>query len=221
MICEGFHVRITRLAYEKIQAYIDLCPLEISGFGVTEIQPDGILIKDAFLIDQIVSGATTEMNTDAVFNAVMAAASKGEDTSTWGCWFHSHVNFGASFSGVDISTMEKMKGDTPLISLVMNKRHEYSLWVDLYTPFRLTMKDLTLEIESTPIPGIREDAKEEIQEKVRQIKHSPVVQPTFRRNGHSRGDSDSYLVGSEEDPDMPPEMFRIMRKPRLLGGHEE
>lgn len=216
MICEGFHVRITREAYEKIQAYIDLCPLEISGFGVTEVQSDGILIKDAFLINQVVTAATTEMNTDAVFQAVMDAAATGQDTSSWGCWFHSHVNFAANFSGTDISTMEKLKADTPLISLVMNKSHQYSLWVDIYQPFRLTMKDLSLEVVYPQVPGLREDAKEEIQQKVRQLKASPIVNPL-----PFRGRREPYLVGSEDDPDMPSDMFRIMRRPRLLGGEAE
>lgn len=176
MEIDGFHVRITREAHEKMKAYIALCPMEVSGFGKTVIQPDGILIEEVFLIKQEVTGATTEMDPQAVYQAVMDAAMEGEDTSTWGLWWHSHVNFAAFFSGQDMATIEALKADTPLVSIVSNKKGEYFVQVDMYKPFRLSLSEVPLEVVYPPSEEIRLAAQIELNQKVRMVKPPVVLQ---------------------------------------------
>lgn len=166
MQCQGFHVRITADAFRKIRGYIKLCPTEVSGFGKVKTEADGLLITDVFLIPQKVSSVTTELDPQALYDAVNAASQQGEDTSEWGLWFHSHVNMVARMSSVDTDTIDLLGSSTPLISLVMNKSGEYECRVDFYEPFRMTLRDVKVEVVYEPDDSLMEECKKELQENV-------------------------------------------------------
>jgi proteasome lid subunit RPN8/RPN11 len=168
MRCKDFHIKIDREVYEKMLAYVDECPTEISGFGTIEMQPNGIRVTDAFLIDQEVTSASTDMDTEAIYAAVNEATLKGEDTSTWGCWWHSHANMQVFFSQTDLKTIDILRSSTPLVSIVFNKRREYSCQVNLYEPLELCLTEVPLEIVYTASEKIKEEARKEIETKVHQ-----------------------------------------------------
>lgn len=166
MECEGLKVKVTAETYKRMRAYVKLCTQEISGFGIVNLTEEGFLITDAFLIKQKVTGASTEMDPQALFDAVQDEAALGKDTSAWGCWFHSHVDMDAFMSARDLRTIEMLSAETPLISIVMNKRGEYECRVDFYKPFRMTVTGVELEVVNEPTDAMVEECRKEMEEKV-------------------------------------------------------
>lgn len=186
MECKGFHVRITRDAFEKVRGFVNLCPTEVGGIMKGKLQEDGILLYDPFLFEQVVTSVTTELDTDSVFKAVMSAAESGQDTTDWMSWFHSHVNMTARFSGKDVDTIRLLAAETPLVSIVMNKSGEYECRVDFYKPFRMVLHDVELEIVYEPNEELIASVKKELADKVKTTRLSGLAHRV--RNGGGEGD---------------------------------
>lgn len=166
------NVVISRDNLNKIYAYADQCPQEISGFGRVVISGNSLRVTEVFIIDQEVTPAHTELTPDALYNAIQKEAALGKDTSDWMLWWHSHANFDAFLSSDDLSTIESLASSSPLVSMVVNKNHNTYLRVDIYQPLRLVVTDVVLEIVDEPNQQMISEVKDEIAAKVALSKNS-------------------------------------------------
>jgi hypothetical protein len=139
-------ISITSEVYRKINAFADLCDNEISALGSVNIVDNTIVIDDIFLFEQVVTASSTDLSTKDISEFLCDYINKGKDPSTLKFWWHSHVNMGVFWSATDNSTIDRFSSDW-MISMVSNKRNEFKLRVDMFSPFRMYMDDLPLNID--------------------------------------------------------------------------
>ena len=149
----------------KLQAYIDGCKLEISGLGYVSVLSNGDLhVTDVHLLEQECTGGTTELDMAAVGNYMMEHADRMQDIHLW---WHSHVNMTVFWSQTDHDNISDLKGMGWLLSIVGNKKGEWKARLDVYTPFRITLDDLPIQIYEPVAGELHADCRAEIEAKVR------------------------------------------------------
>ncbi|HVX24569.1 MAG TPA: hypothetical protein VG992_04505 [Candidatus Saccharimonadales bacterium] len=160
-------VQIPATVWQKMMAYILNCPTEVNGFGYVEARGSTLVITDVFILDQVASAAHVETDQLALAAHMEVMRQAGREPSQLRFQWHSHVNMEAYFSGVDTGNIDEWLGDW-LISLVANKRGEYSCRLDV-------LRGLRVGVEVTPdivasIPGaVMQQTAQEIGQKVKQL----------------------------------------------------
>jgi len=169
-------ISIKQDVYRKINAYADLCHNEISALGSVSIVNNKILIDDVFLFEQVVSGSSTILSQEDVSKFMCDYIRKGKDPSKLKFWWHSHVNMETFWSGTDTNTIDHFSSDW-MISMVSNKRNEFKLRLDLFTPFRMYMDDLPLNVDYDK--SFNTIIREEINAKVKDSYSLPNIVNNF------------------------------------------
>lgn len=166
---------ITKEAHQKLSYYIEECPVEISGFGkVRELEPDGKVKKfevyDVEILKQEATGGDASISEEDLSAFIMEKMKSKQSVEAYKCWWHSHADFAAFFSGTDEATIDGSIDFPYLISLVGNKKGEILGRLDTYKPIRLTF-EADVMIERDDNVRLRNKIKKEIEEKVT-IKHA-------------------------------------------------
>lgn len=109
---------------------------EINGLGLVEKQGNDFLIPEVFILDQ----ETNENEANIVGLSFARYVDRCEDPSKILLQWHSHDD-GAVFwsSHKDIPTIKRWLGDF-LISMVVNKHGDCLCRLDLFRPFRLSLR---------------------------------------------------------------------------------
>jgi len=162
-----------REAREKILHYVSLAKGEVSGLGlVDEIRDDkgkltGFFVSDVFLVKQVSSAVTTELDEKAVSDLLVELDGKGVDIGKVKLWWHSHGDMKTFWSSTDTDCVEGLSNGSYFISIVTNKKGDVLCRVDLYSPFRIALDEVTVE---TAIPnfGLLEECKVEFAAKVKE-----------------------------------------------------
>jgi hypothetical protein len=136
------HVFFTLRVLQDMHTIVDHCSEEVSWIGtVTKVKND-LLVDEIFVLDQTVTGVTTEITEEGLSKLADRLLSQEDPTkNTEGLdklnrlwfWGHSHVNMGTSPSGQDDSQVNLWKkNDQPyLIRAIINKhgRLQLSLFI--------------------------------------------------------------------------------------------
>ena len=220
-------ISIHEKVIKSIKAYIKVCPKEISGYGeVRKIKDPTLLHCDLEITKlfplpkQVCSGTYTGIGTSTekpvLFDDFEAYVEENIPTDpTWtrgqllkkknkfAFWWHSHVDMGAFWSGTDEANCNEWSRSDVLVSMVMNKKSEYKLRVDTYTPFRHTYEGEDLEIIVIPeddteflIPF-----KAEVEAKVSSPSYAPTSssgKAVVIYNGRDEDDYGEYPYGYHE-----------------------
>jgi hypothetical protein len=161
-------IAILPTAKHKLDAYIQGCRFEISGFGEAVVVPGGVLITDILLMEQEVSSASTAITPAALAAYIFDAIEQGKDPSKLKVWWHSHPWGGLFWSGTDTASIDAFNNGW-MISIVGCHKGNYKSRLDLYTPFRMTVDDLPLTIHlEEPDEAFHAAIQAEIVEKVRE-----------------------------------------------------
>ena len=187
---------IQQEAYQKLRAYIDNCPSEISGLGKIEIVPNGFLVTDIMILKQTVTNMTTKLDDNALGKWCYELTKAGDDVAKWCLWWHSHVDMGAYFSGTDVETIEESTDMPHLISLVGNLAGEWEARLDIFKPHHAT-NNLKVMVENLIDKKITESCMSQIKELVQD-----KIVPT--------------LAGQKRSKRRSKRQRRIMREQRLL-----
>lgn len=131
-------LEISAHANQKLRAYIDGCKTEISGLGKIKETENGFQLVDVEILKQTVTGATTELDEDALGAFAFELHEQEEDLREWVCWWHSHANMKAFFSGTDIATIKETTEQKYLVSLVGNHAGDWKARLDIYEPAHAT-----------------------------------------------------------------------------------
>jgi hypothetical protein len=161
-------VYITQEAKSHLDAYVDICPDEISGLGHVTRKGNVLTIESILLFTQEVSSGSTDLDGDDVAKFIQEAIQGGQDPSTLKLWWHSHVNMGTFWSGTDTSTIDRFLNGW-MLSIVTNKKREYKTRLDIYepSPIRIIMDDLHLYVQSETDTTLIKRLETEVRQKVR------------------------------------------------------
>lgn len=124
-------VYITYQALTKMHQYTQNCDKEIGWLGSAVKNEDGsYLIEDMYLIKQKVTGATTELEEDAIIE-FMNNIRKNEGIEAMSkirVWGHSHVNMEVFASSQDNETFKEYYSDCNFfIRIIVNKKGKMKL----------------------------------------------------------------------------------------------
>jgi hypothetical protein len=136
-------------AKRKLDLYIENHDKEISGLMRAQCVEKVFTITDVILLKQEVTGATTDLDDDDLTRII----ENDPHPETLKGWWHSHVNMGVTFSKTDTDTMEGQGGDWS-ISIVGNKRGQYTTRLNIYWPIYVYMDCKLVETASTDDPKL-------------------------------------------------------------------
>ncbi len=133
-------------------AWVEMCDYEIAGMGTVESYMNDYYITSVEIFEQSVNGGRAEMDAQAIMAHMMqlADSDRVDDLPKYYFQWHSHVNMEAVFSSVDEDFMRAWPAPV-LISLVLNKRGEYSMrWEHYGTPAAAYMVHPWITVERDP-----------------------------------------------------------------------
>ena len=164
-----YKIAFTTLALQKIRLYIEKADGEISGLGkiTNDRENERVLIEDVILLDQKNTGASTNIDQDSLAKFYDELMQKGEDTSHWKLWWHSHADMDVFWSGTDTSTIDdfdtEQDSNNFFVSVVGNKAGEFKCRIDVFRPVRIEVDDL--EWVQVYDKGLEEEIEKEVKEK--------------------------------------------------------
>jgi hypothetical protein len=114
-----------------IDFIIETCPKEVGWLGLVEKMGDDYRVYKIYVPEQTVTGAETNINTDAMTALTMEVLNAGFDSSELYYWGHSHVNMAVSPSNQDEEQVAEYLENTPVfIRGIYNKAGDSK--VDIY-----------------------------------------------------------------------------------------
>ena len=120
--------------WQQLKEYTELCPTEVAAMGYVTLDGPVVEVHEVFLVPQVVSGSSVEFMETGFPWAVNKALVDGRIDELRFCW-HSHVNFGASFSTTDEEMIRKVRDHGPipwLASVILNKKGETAAQIDYF-----------------------------------------------------------------------------------------
>lgn len=169
-------------AYEKMNCYVQLAEGEISGFGKIRVVPkpesdwytdEKIIVEDAKIFKQTCSCGGTTLNGEALSRFIVELAKSGENPHDWRLWWHSHVDFGVMWSGIDEAAISKLTKEigSELVSICVNKHSDLIARRD-----RNEIKEENLKVRILPRVDLRiyANCEREFKKKVTHKKWIPT-----------------------------------------------
>lgn len=150
-----------------MHAWCQAAESEVSGLGLVDTKPDGLLVREVYLPSQACTSSATEIDEKDEVKLVSQLMRQGEKPQAIRLWWHTHYNFNVFWSHTDWSTVEKRLKDTNdwLLSVVINQKMEYKARLDIFKPFRIVLDDLDILVEDRP--GVIKKAENDIKSKIR------------------------------------------------------
>lgn len=114
---------IENAIFAKINYFVQNNTHEVGGMGLVSYNKDGnyFYIREAFLLDQEVTGVTTDLDASAVGKLELEVMGRDGDLNYW---WHSHVNMSVFWSGTDLDTIKKYGKNGYMLATVFNKKKE-------------------------------------------------------------------------------------------------
>lgn len=158
--------------WRKLHTYVQLCPIEISGFGtISQVGALTFRLEDVFIFEQEASDVHVTVSNEVMHRQLYQLDQAGLKVSTIRFQWHSHVTMAAYMSGTDEANINNYPGDW-MLSLVTNKFGDYEARLDVLRPLRVTIP-VTAVIEIDPIEELSYQLKAEIALKVKGSKRGP------------------------------------------------
>ncbi len=126
----------------KIETYIACAKGEISGLATVERYGErDFLVTELYLLKQKCSPSQTTLDPEGLAQFAYDFVRNGGDMSKLKVWWHSHANFGVSWSQDDERTIQGFQNEW-LLSIVGNKAGAYLARLDVFSPVRVTDRGL-------------------------------------------------------------------------------
>ena len=148
-IKHNLRVCIDAEAMERIWHWTDLASGEFSCLGQVT---DDLLAHDIQLFDQVCTAGSTELDQQALAKFLC----KHNQPEKVRLWCHSHARFGVFWSPQDETCIDGLANESFLLSIVVNKKRDVKVRLDIWHPFRVTLDDLPLEIRLPKLGLARE-----------------------------------------------------------------
>ena len=109
--------------YDVIKFLVAYCKKEVGWLGMVEQIGNDYVVTEVFVPEQIVHGAETDIDAEAMAALVMELLDANKDSSKLYYWGHSHVDMGVTPSGQDETQIDEYLVDCPkFIRGIYNKR---------------------------------------------------------------------------------------------------
>ena len=177
-------VYINKNDWDKIINYArcssDKWGTEIGGMAVTIQDKDGDWqIKDPVIMKQEVSAALCELDKTELAQYYSKMEIKYKKDNMRFCWWHSHAEMQAFWSGTDTNTIDEYSDGDLSFALVVNVKEEYKCRVSVWKPF-----EMHEDVELTIVNG---DDKYKVPKKIEREVAEMCTKP--ERNWYNSGSS--------------------------------
>jgi hypothetical protein len=184
-------VLVTRAAYQKMLAIVDIADKEVGWLGTATRTANGdFLISEIFLFKQEVSSVTTEISPEGLAEVAQEILSTRPDgvevLNNLRFWGHSHVRMGTSPSGQDESQMATFRdsGHPWMLRGICNKEGRMEFTIFLYES-GIKVVDAEWQIYEPVDVDLREEIETEFNSKVSEM--LPAFTPSTRFSNFSTG----------------------------------
>ena len=181
-------VYINKKDWNKIINYArcssDKWGTEIGGMAVTIQDKDGDWqIKDPVIMKQEVSAALCELDKTELATYYSKMEMKYKKNNMRFCWWHSHAEMQAFWSGTDTNTIDEYSDGDLSFALVVNVKEEYKCRVSVWKPFTMH-EDVELNIVSKANDKFKIPRK--IETEVVEACSVPKYRHTHTKNSYQR-----------------------------------
>lgn len=175
-------------AWSKMNTYIAVCGKEVAGFGVLDKVDNGFVVSDVFIVEQEVSDGHADIDSNSLASLAEKFIAEGKEDylGKMNMWWHSHVMMEAFFSTRDVTTINKWPDTDYLISVVGNKKGEFSCRLDLWRPFRMAV-DMPMAVGLSMGVEEMEALKKEVEDKVT-VNNRVIVVSKGRKKGYQKSE---------------------------------
>lgn len=168
----------------KLRYYTQFAKGEVSGIGKSVINEDGdAVVTDIALFDQECTGATTDIDDEALAKFMNDLHQAGESLADWNLWWHTHADMSVFWSSTDDNTIAEHSGNHDyLISIVTNKKGDLKGRLDVFpkdnSPFKkqfnpVKYDDLDIEVL------VDDELKKEVGEKIEELEDKKTDAENF------------------------------------------
>ncbi len=171
----GVKIQVEAEAMQKLWLWTDFAKGEVSCLGLVDevVSTDtgrttALVVTDFFLVKQQCTYEETEMDLQSVAELITNLESKGINSSKLRCWAHSHGSMSVFWSGQDESCISGLANNEWLLSLVVNKRRDTQMRLDLFHPAHLYLADVQWDTKFPTVDGLAEECFDEFKAKVRE-----------------------------------------------------
>jgi len=191
------HVYIMPRADAKIWHWVRMATGEVSGLGLVDVIDGQMVVSDVFLPKQECTSADTDLDQQAVAQLMMELDNEGVDLGKLRFWWHSHADMEVFWSGTDTGTMQELSGgDTFLLSMVVNKKHDRKLRVDMFNPFNMILDNLGASVLDLSDEELKEECKKAFDENVSEGYSGYYSGSTHNRSGGRSSTNATHSVTS-------------------------
>jgi len=171
----GVKVQVEAEAMQKLWLWTDFARGEVSCLGLVDevvstesSRTTALIVTDFFLVKQDCTSDETDMDTGDVARLIAELETKGIDSRKLRCWAHSHGTMSVFWSAQDESCISGLANNEWLLSLVVNKRRDTQMRLDLFHPAHLYLADVQWETKFPTVDGLAEACFDEFKAKVRE-----------------------------------------------------
>lgn len=156
--------------WQQMMGFVRACPIEVNGFGYLDHMEERaeLRVSEVFLLEQLATAGSVEVDPETLARHNYDMRQRGENPKRMKFQWHSHVNGEAFFSMTDTDNIDAYMAEW-MVSLVANKRSEYSARLDIYRPFRI-WTPIEVRIAVVNDAGVQAQCNQEIRTKVREPK---------------------------------------------------
>ena len=192
----GIKIQVDAVAMQKLWLWADMADGEVSALGLVEDIRDensGLIsvlrITDFFLLKQQCNAVETVMDPAAISQLMVDLEGSGIDSSKLRCWAHSHDTMSVFWSDVDHANISGLANGEWMLSLVVNKKRESLMRLDIFHPAHMFLPDVVWEVYYPLDNGLEQSCMQEFKAKVTEIPDADVRLDTIReiREAHDRG----------------------------------
>ena len=164
-------VEVEAESWECVRQWTALADGEFSCLGTVG---DDLYIDEVHLLEQECTDTATELDPEAVTNLLLNV----DEPERVRAWIHSHADMQCFWSNTDEETIEAMRNESLLVSVVVNKTGDYRCRIDLFHPVRLTIDKVPVVVRVRS-PKLAADCKREFDRKVREVPVQLMIGQNF------------------------------------------
>lgn len=177
-------------AMQKFWYWVDMAPGEVGALGLLGEYRGSPLIEDFFLAKQEVTQAHVEYDQDDIARIMLELAQRDPPREAdLRARVHSHGGMSTFWSREDDDDIDRSGASPLMVSVLVNKKREMRVRVDIFDPIRVTIDDIGPLIIVQPNPEMLTSCKEEFDKLVTKAKYFSVGSPLMTRPnaGYYRG----------------------------------
>lgn len=215
-------VNISRKNWNILQNYsryaFDKHNSEIGGYLVVKRDPETkeLYLDEPVILEQEISLGNTVIDKSALGVHLMKVKMKYLNEEFYYCWWHSHHNMTAFWSGTDLDAIQQGKNSSYQFNLVINLKGEYVLRCNMWHPVEAYIDseehdgaiELVIEPEQKTIPKYIKDKVDKLCSKPKPVTKIPATTHYYHggynwgsHNGQTTLFPDKELVQLEAELD--------------------